>query len=26
LRQKMAECGGAIETVVGVGYRFSGYK
>ena len=26
LRQKMADCGGAIETVVGVGYRFSGYK
>ncbi|PYS92359.1 MAG: DNA-binding response regulator [Acidobacteria bacterium] len=26
LRQKMAECGGSIETVVGVGYRFTGYK
>jgi DNA-binding response OmpR family regulator len=26
LRQKMADCGEAIETVVGVGYRFSGYK
>ena len=23
LRQKMAECGGCIETVVGVGYRFN---
>jgi len=26
LRQKMAECGESIETVVGVGYRFTGYK
>lgn len=26
LRQKMDECGGCIETVVGVGYRFTGYK
>ncbi len=26
LRQKMADCGGAIETVVGVGYRFVGCK
>lgn len=26
LRQKMADCGGCIETVVGVGYRFTGYK
>ncbi len=26
LRQKMDECGKCIETVVGVGYRFSGYK
>ena len=26
LRQKLAECGGCIETVVGVGYRFNGYK
>lgn len=26
LRQKMAECGGCIETVVGVGYRFVGCK
>lgn len=26
LRQKMGECGGCIETVVGVGYRFSGFK
>jgi DNA-binding response OmpR family regulator len=26
LRQKMAECGGCIETVVGVGYRFIGSK
>jgi DNA-binding response OmpR family regulator len=26
LRQKMAECGGCIETVVGVGYRFLGFK
>jgi DNA-binding response OmpR family regulator len=24
LRQKLADCGGAIETVVGVGYRFVG--
>jgi DNA-binding response OmpR family regulator len=23
LRQKMAECGACIETVVGVGYRFN---
>lgn len=26
LRQKLGECGGCIETVVGVGYRFNGYK
>ncbi len=26
LRQKMADCGESIETVVGVGYRFTGYK
>ena len=26
LRQKMGECGSSIETVVGVGYRFIGYK
>jgi len=26
LRQKMDQCGGCIETVVGVGYRFTGYK
>lgn len=26
LRQKLGECGGCIETVVGVGYRFVGYK
>ena len=26
LRQKMGECGGNIETVVGVGYRFIGSK
>jgi DNA-binding response OmpR family regulator len=26
LRQKMDECGGCIETVVGVGYRFIGFK
>lgn len=26
LRQKMAECGSAVETVVGVGYRFIGFK
>jgi DNA-binding response OmpR family regulator len=26
LRQKMAECGSSIETVVGVGYRFIGTK
>ncbi|HCA57931.1 MAG: response regulator transcription factor [Acidobacteria bacterium] len=26
LRQKMGDCGGAIETVVGVGYRFVGCK
>ncbi len=26
LRQKMGGCGGCIETVVGVGYRFAGYK
>ncbi|MBX3287840.1 MAG: response regulator transcription factor [Acidobacteria bacterium] len=26
LRQKMNECGGCIETVVGVGYRFIGCK
>lgn len=26
LRQKMGECGGSIETVVGVGYRFIGRK
>lgn len=26
LRQKMSECGGSIETVVGVGYRFIGCK
>ena len=26
LRQKMNECGGCIETVVGVGYRFIGFK
>jgi two-component system, OmpR family, alkaline phosphatase synthesis response regulator PhoP len=26
LRQKMAECGNSIETVVGVGYRFIGGK
>jgi two-component system alkaline phosphatase synthesis response regulator PhoP len=24
LRQKMGECGNSIETVVGVGYRFTG--
>ena len=24
LRQKLGECGGSIETVVGVGYRFTG--
>ena len=26
LRQKLGECGGCIETVVGVGYRFIGIK
>lgn len=26
LRQKMGECGCSIETVVGVGYRFNGFK
>jgi len=26
LRQKMGDCGGSIETVVGVGYRFIGSK
>ena len=26
LRQKMGECGSCIETVVGVGYRFTGCK
>ena len=26
LRQKLGECGDCIETVVGVGYRFVGYK
>lgn len=26
LRQKLGDCGGAIETVVGVGYRFIGAK
>ncbi len=26
LRQKLGDCGGAIETVVGVGYRFLGSK
>lgn len=26
VRQKLGECGGAIETVVGVGYRFIGAK
>jgi two-component system alkaline phosphatase synthesis response regulator PhoP len=26
VRQKMNECGGCIETVVGVGYRFIGFK
>lgn len=26
LRQKMNECGGCVETVVGVGYRFVGFK
>jgi len=26
LRQKMDECGGSIETVVGVGYRFNKFK
>lgn len=26
LRQKMNECGSAVETVVGVGYRFIGFK
>jgi len=26
LRQKLDECGGCIETVVGVGYRFVGYR
>ena len=26
LRQKMGECGGSIETVVGIGYRFIGSK
>ncbi|MEP6704342.1 MAG: response regulator transcription factor [Acidobacteriota bacterium] len=26
LRQKMDECGGCIETVVGVGYRFNRFK
>ncbi|MBS1797592.1 MAG: response regulator transcription factor [Acidobacteria bacterium] len=26
LRQKLGECGGCIETVVGVGYRFIGQK
>lgn len=26
LRQKLGECGGCIETVVGVGYRFVGVK
>ena len=26
LRQKLDECGGCVETVVGVGYRFIGFK
>lgn len=26
LRQKMGDCGGCVETVVGVGYRFIGFK
>lgn len=26
LRKKLGECGGCIETVVGVGYRFVGFK
>jgi len=26
LRQKMDECGECIETVVGIGYRFIGFK
>jgi DNA-binding response OmpR family regulator len=26
LRQKMGDCGGCIETVVGVGYRFTDFK
>lgn len=26
LRQKMSECGTSVETVVGVGYRFIGFK
>ena len=26
LRQKMNECGTCVETVVGVGYRFVGFK
>ncbi len=26
LRQKLGDCGGCIETVVGVGYRFVGFK
>lgn len=26
LRQKLGDCGGCIETVVGVGYRFTGMK
>lgn len=26
LRQKMGDCGSCIETVVGVGYRFTGFK
>ncbi len=26
LRQKLGDCGGGIETVVGVGYRFVGFK
>lgn len=26
VRQKMGDCGESIETVVGVGYRFAGYK
>lgn len=26
LRQKMGDCGASIETVVGIGYRFNGFK